>query len=129
MKGNRKQVLRGLQKVAASPDKVRGWIGPRCRLAEQNGEILGLLSARVRVGEGLAVIPADERYLRIDEHFVVPEQRDMGPGGRLLDRVIAEAAEQGVHRGPVYSAAGQWQRIISFYERHSCKMWCVKPRR
>ncbi len=109
--------------IAASAEQVSSWLGPFCWVAEQTGTIIGFSTAAVQTSEGLAVIPAGERYLQIDELYVVPAYRDSGVGGRLVERVLAEAASQGISRGRVYSASRDWQRIISFYERQGFKMW------
>lgn len=110
----------------ASPEQVRRWLGSCCWVAEQAGVIIGFVAASIQTSEGLAVIPAGERYLQIDELYVLPEQRDGGVGGRLVQRVLTEAATQGITRGRVYSAAKEWQRIVTFYQSQGFKMWYVE---
>lgn len=59
--------------------------------------------------------------------YVVPEERDGGLGGRLLDAVLAHASEQGVERVTVHSSA----RAIPAYVRHgfesSSRLLHVRP--
>jgi GNAT superfamily N-acetyltransferase len=112
--------------VAVTAEEVRGWLGPYCWVAEHDGEIVGFAYGRAEVSEGLAVIPAGEPYLRVEELYVLPEHRDRGVGGRLLDQLLAEAAARGIARGRVYSSSRDWRRIVDFYQRHGFAMWCVE---
>lgn len=112
--------------VAATAEEVRQWLAQCCWVAEADGRIIGFGCGSVQTSEGLAVIPESERYLRLDELYVVPDRRDRGVGGQLVDRVLADAAEQGVIRGRVLSAARDWRRIIDFYRDHGFRMWYVE---
>ncbi|MGP3979561.1 GNAT family N-acetyltransferase [Streptomyces sp. KR80] len=53
--------------------------------------------------------------------YVVPEERDTGLGGRLIDAVLALAHERGLERVTVHSSS----RAISAYSRHG---FAVSPR-
>ncbi|HEY8686101.1 MAG TPA: GNAT family N-acetyltransferase [Chloroflexota bacterium] len=79
--------------VAATAEDVRQWLDQCCWVAEAHGCIIGFGCNTVQMSDGLAVIPAGERYLRLDELYVVPDRRDRGLGGKLVDRVLADAAE------------------------------------
>lgn len=46
--------------------------------------------------------------------YVVPDRRDDGVGGRLIDAVLERAAELGLERVTVHSSP----RAVSVYERH-----------
>lgn len=95
-------------------------------VAEDDSAIVGFICGSAKVSEGLAVIPKGEAYLEIEELYVHPSHRCEGLGSQLLDRLLAEAAASGVTRSLVYSATREWQRIVSFYERHGFKMWFVE---
>jgi GNAT superfamily N-acetyltransferase len=109
-----------------SADDVRAWLGPFCWLAERDGEVVGFAYATIESSEGLAVIPAGARYLRLEELYVLPDYRNQGIGGRLVDRLLAEASAQGITRGRVYSSSKDWRRIEGFYQRHGFQMWYVE---
>lgn len=112
--------------VAVSADDVRTWLGPFCWLTERDGEVAGFAYATIDSSEGLAIIPAGERYLRLEELYVLPDHRNQGLGGRLVDRLLAEASARGVTRGRVYSSSKDWRRIVAFYQRHGFQMWYVE---
>ena len=112
--------------LAATAEEVHQWLDQCSWVAEAEGHIIGFACGTVQTSDGLAVIPAGERYLRLDELYVVPYRRDRGIGGQLADRVLADAAEQGITRGRVLSAARDWRRIIDFYQDHGFKMWYVE---
>src|SRR2546423_8282244 len=71
-------------------------------IAEVNGEVVGFVSGSVRTSAGTAVIPGGERYLEIDNLFVLPEFRNQGIGSSLIARRLAQAGEQGVNYALVY---------------------------
>lgn len=112
--------------VAVTAAEVRGWLGPYCWVAERGSEVVGFAYGRTEASEGLAVIPAGEKYLRVEELYVLPEHRHRGIGGRLLDQLFAEARARGIVRGRVYSSSRDWRRIIAFYQRHGFAMWYVE---
>jgi len=112
--------------IAASIEQVHSWLGPYCWVADHAGTIIGFVAASLHTSDGLAVIPAGELYLKLDELYVVPTHRDSGVGSQLVERVMAEAATHGVSRGRVYSSAKDWQRIVRFYQSHGFTMWYVE---
>ncbi len=112
--------------VAVTEEEIQDWLGPYCWVAEHEGAVVGFAYGRVETSEGLAVIPAGERYLRLEELYVLPDHRDRGVGGRLVDHLLAEAGARGVTRGRVYSSSKDWRRIVDFYQQHGFTMWYVE---
>lgn len=80
----------------------------------------------MHVSDGLAVIPAGERYLEVDEVYVHPDHRSSGIGRRMLEALLQDAEGQGVSRALVYSATKDWSRMVDFYGRLGFKMWSVQ---
>jgi GNAT superfamily N-acetyltransferase len=95
-------------------------------LVEVDGEVVGFLSGSVHLSEGMAVIPAGESYLEIDNLYVLPEFRNRGLGSRLIEARLALAREQGISYALVYSASREIKDILKFYERHNFKSWYIQ---
>ena len=87
--------------------------GHECFVAVRDGEVIGMTWLAV-----LPRVPSARRFERacgdLQCAYVVPDQRDRGIGGRLIDAVLARAAEFGLERVTVHSSP----RAIPGYERH-----------
>jgi ribosomal protein S18 acetylase RimI-like enzyme len=97
-----------------------------CFVAETNGSVVGYASSSLHTSEGLAVIPKGERYLVLDNLYVLPEYRDAGLGRRLTDAVEKWAREEGAKAILVYSATKDMHRITRFYESCGFTSWFVQ---
>ena len=101
-------------------------LGPYFWVAERGTAVVGYAYGRVEVSQGLAVIPAGERYLEIEELYVLSEYRNEGLGSDLVRALLRVAAENRVTRGLVHPATKDWPRIVRFYEQFDFKMWYVQ---
>jgi RimJ/RimL family protein N-acetyltransferase/ribosomal protein S18 acetylase RimI-like enzyme len=117
-------ITRGL--AADSPAQLAARQGPCWFVAESAGRVVGFVGGQLRVSEGLAVIPAGQAYLEVEDLYVQAEHRSYGLGGRLLDRALRAAAERGVERALVYSSNLAWERTVAFYRRHGFEMWFLR---
>lgn len=95
-------------------------------VAECDEQIVGFAYGNVQTSQGLAVIPAGEQYLVIEEIYVHADHRAQGIGGKLLDRLLDLAESEGIRRSLVHSATKDWQRIVGFYERHGFQVWYMQ---
>lgn len=96
-------------------------------IAEVGGAgVVGFISSWVRVSDGMAVIPAGESYLEIDNLFVLPEFRNQGIGSDLIARRLDQAKQQGVNYALVYSASKNILDVLKFYERHNFQSWYIQ---
>lgn len=84
-----------------------------CFVALRDGEVIGMTWLAV-----IPRVPSAQRFERASGDlqcaYVIPDQRDRGLGGRLIDAVLARAAELGLERVTVHSSP----RAIPVYERH-----------
>ncbi len=101
-------------------------LGPYFWVAEHGTVVVGYAYGRVEVSESLVVIPAGERYLEIEELYVLSEYRNQGLGSDLVRALLRVTAENHVTRGLVHSATKDWRRIVRFYEQFDFKMWYVQ---
>lgn len=95
-------------------------------VAQTGNQLVGIVMASVHVSEGMAVIPAGERYLEIDDLYVMPEWRAQDIGHQLLDTVLARAEADGIHYQLVYTATKEIRRILRFYESCGFESWYVQ---
>jgi GNAT superfamily N-acetyltransferase len=107
-------------------DDLRGRMNGYFWIARYDAEVVGYIFGTEHRSEGLAVIPAGESYIEIDEVYVSPGHRSAGIGHQLVDRLLLEAGWSGITRSVVHSAAKDWRRIVGFYEKHDFQMWFVQ---
>lgn len=112
--------------VPADVPEVAGWVTSSLLVVEQDGVLVGFARASEHRSEGLAVIPVGEPYVRVEDLYVVPEHRERGVGGRLLDRLLDDAAARGIGRALVSSASRDWERSVQFYRARGFAMWYVE---
>ena len=112
--------------VPSSREVLINRLGPYFFVADVEGRIVGFVYGTVHVSEGLAVIPAGQQHLEIDDIYVEPEFRGRRIGGMLLDRLVQAAEQNGVRRFLVYSATKDMDEILRFYRGHGFKPWYVQ---
>lgn len=111
---------------ADSKENLSAKLGPYFLVAELDGTLVGHAYGLIRVSEGLAVIPAGERYLEIEDIYVIPEFRNRSIGGLLLDGLLQAAEEEGIETFSVYSSTKDADRILRFYRSHGFESWYVQ---
>jgi GNAT superfamily N-acetyltransferase len=112
--------------VAADLPELLKHLGRHFLVAEAYGEVIGFAYGSAHTSDGLAVIPAGERYFEVDELYVAPERRGQGIGGALLDDLLRRSWEEGMHRSLVYSATKDLESILRFYRKHGFRSWHVR---
>ena len=95
-------------------------------VAENDGRIIGYVNGTVRLGQGVAVIPEQERYLEIENIYVKPEFRNRHIGGRLIERLLEIAEQNGIMRFLVATVSKDMDRVLNFYRSHGFKPWYVQ---
>ncbi|MEZ4859751.1 MAG: GNAT family N-acetyltransferase [Caldilineaceae bacterium] len=112
--------------VAANIVELQRRLNSYTLVAEVDGQIVGFVLATAQVSPGLAVIPAGERYLEIDDLYVIPAMRSTGIGGELLQAVEAAAQQAGIKRFLLYSATKDLAAVMNFYDKHGFRPWAVQ---
>jgi ribosomal protein S18 acetylase RimI-like enzyme len=109
-----------------SSEQVKAALGSYFLVAEAKSEIIGFIFGSIYTSDGLAVIPAGESYLVIDNLYVLPEFRRQGIGGKLVAQLLTQARQQNVAYALLYSAAKDIQSILRFYGQHNFQSWNVQ---
>ena len=112
--------------VADSRENLSKKLGRYFLVAEVDGSVVGHVYGSASVSEGLAVIPARERYLEIEDIYVTPKFRDKGIGSLLIDELLQAAREDGIETFSVYSSTKDVDRILRFYRSHGFESWYVQ---
>lgn len=88
--------------------------------------LIGYINGSVRLGTPETVIPTGEKYVEIENLFVTRAHRHAHLGGQLIERLMAAARHQAIHRFVVGSNSRQMEKILAFYQRHGFKLWQVE---
>lgn len=112
--------------TADSRQNLSKMIGRYFLVAEVDGSVVGHVYGSARVSEGLAVIPAGERYLEIEDIYVTPKFRANSIGGQLIDGLLQAAGEDGIETFSAYSSTKDADRILRFYRDHGFESWYVQ---
>ena len=96
-------------------------------VAESNGSLVGYINGSVRLSrEGVAVIPEQEPYLEIENIYVKPDFRNRHIGGKLMERLLEVAEQNGIQRFLVATDSKDMDKVLNFYRRHGFQLWYVR---
>ncbi len=112
--------------VADTPDMIAKKLGNYYHVAEVITGLVGFVAGTCHVSEGLAVIPAGQRYLEIDDVYVLPEYRNAHIGTRLLNMVMTIARQQGIDRFLLYSSTKDVEAMRRFYQKYHFHHWNMR---
>ena len=112
--------------VAENVDELRQRLSAYCLVAEVKNEIVGFVLATEQINPGYAVMPESERYLAIDDLYVLPAFRQQGIGSELLAAVEEQARANSIVRFLLYSSVKDLDAVIKFYRRHGYQSWCIQ---
>lgn len=112
--------------VPETEEQIRRQLGSYLLVAEVDGVVVGFISGSKQISDGIAVAPEGTAYLEIENLYVTPAFRQQQVGGKLLERLLAVAREEGARKVLVYSATKNVHRILAFYERHGFRSWYIQ---
>ncbi len=112
--------------IADSRENLSRKLGRYFLVAEVDGSVVGHVYGSARVSEGLAVIPARQRYFEIEDIYVIHKCRGKGIGSLLIDELLQAAKADGIETFSVYSSTKDVDRILRFYRSHGFESWYVQ---
>lgn len=118
------EIVYGL--VAENVDELRQRLSAYCLVAEVANEVVGFVLATEQRSPGYVVIPEGERYLAIDDLYVIPTFRHQSIGGALLKAVETQARANGIERFLLYSSVKDLDAVVQFYRRHGYQSWSIQ---
>jgi ribosomal protein S18 acetylase RimI-like enzyme len=95
-------------------------------VAALDHRVVGYINGTVQTGAPETVIPADEKYVVIEDLYVTSEFRHARIGGRLLERLMDSARHHGIQRFVVGSNSRQMGKILTFYQSYGFTLWQVQ---
>jgi ribosomal protein S18 acetylase RimI-like enzyme len=104
-------------------EELNARLGDYFLVSENRKTIIGFIYGSIKKSEGLSVIPAKQTYLEIDSIYVIPEHRNKGIGGKLLDSLTEVARLNRIVKFKVFTATKEYDRIIKFYRSHGFQPW------
>jgi N-acetylglutamate synthase-like GNAT family acetyltransferase len=101
-------------------------LGKYFLVAERKGQVVGFAYGSVSEAHNLAVFKDGEKYIEIEDIYLIPENRHTQIGSALVDRILELAKEDGISRSLVYSATKDSDGILIFYKQQGYKTWYVQ---
>lgn len=97
-------------------------------VAENDGEVVGYINGSVRVNENqkVGILPDQQTYLEIENIYLRAEFRNQGVGGKLIEKLLGLANQNGIERFIVSTVTKDMDQIIHFYRSHGFKPWYVE---
>ena len=95
-------------------------------VAALDRRVIGYINGSVHTGTQETVIPADEKYVVIENLYVTSDFRHERIGGQLIERLMDSARQQGIQRFVVGSNSRQMEKILAFYQSYGFKLWQVQ---
>jgi len=95
-------------------------------VAESDGQLVGYIHGSVQRDKPVAVIPAQEPYVEIEDIYVQPDFRDRDIGGALLERIFEVARQEGIQRFIVGTLSKDTDRILKYYRSHGFTPWRIQ---
>jgi len=113
---------------AISAELLEKFVGGCFFVAERNGQVIGFVCARAKTNDGAvsAVVGDAERYLEIEDVYVLPANRSGGIGAQLVENVARWARQEGLRYLLAYSSTREVDRVLNFYRSSGFKSWSVQ---
>ena len=90
-------------------------------VAEIDGCVIGYINASTHVNKNIRVISQKETYLEIENIYVSKEFRNENIGGKLIDKILEVAEQNGIQRFLVSSDSKDMDKVMRFYQSHGFK--------
>jgi len=113
---------------AASESDLLALVDECFFVAEYAGMIVAFVAGRIKTEDGTngAVVPITQRYLELEDLYVLPQHRSTGIGGALVQAAVDWAKSKNVRYSLVYSSTKDTERILAFYRSCGFQSWFVR---
>ena len=95
-------------------------------VALSNNQIIGYINGIIKNKDAERVFKKNENYLIIENIFVKSEYRNKQIGGKLLDKIIQNAKNNGITKYAVATDTKDMKSILHFYESKGFKPFYVQ---
>ena len=95
-------------------------------VVEDNNELIGYAICIPHIKDDSCIFKENDKILRLDEIYLVPEARDKGIGSQLLRLIESYAKGQGYTKLFIYSSVKDLDPVMKFYRGNGYKTWAVQ---
>jgi GNAT superfamily N-acetyltransferase len=95
-------------------------------VAEENNQIVGYAICLPHKNDGSIIYNKNDKILRLDEIYIVPEFRNIGIGSQLLKVIDSYAKTQGYTKLFIYSSVKALDPVLKFYCDNGYTTWAVQ---
>jgi ribosomal protein S18 acetylase RimI-like enzyme len=95
-------------------------------VAESDGYLVGYINGTVKLNQDIPVLPKQETYLEIENIYVKPDFRNQQIGGKLIEKLLEIAGQNGIQRFSVGTVSKDMAKTLNFYQSYGFKVWHVQ---
>jgi len=95
-------------------------------VVEDSNRLVGYALCLPHKNDGSFIFTEDDKILRLDEIYLVPESRGEGIGSQLIKIVERYAKTHGYTKLFIYSSVKELDPVLKFYRGNGFKTWAVQ---
>ena len=112
--------------VARTEDQIRQLDRRLIWVVEDENILVGYAIWLPYENDGSCIFEDNDKILRLEEIYLVPEARGKGIGQQLLQKINSYAKKEGYTKLFVYSSVKDLDPVIEFYRANGFKTWAVQ---
>jgi GNAT superfamily N-acetyltransferase len=91
-------------------------------IAKVNDELVGFIYGKIKENNNIT----ESKYIKIEDIYVKPRNRNQGIGKKLLDSMIFEAKDKGISGAFINGSCEEVTQTINLYNKLGCRSWYIQ---